>query len=173
MFLKGASSKKAEQRLSAPPAFFFPLQREARWVHRALRSLLYHWKKNVCVLCAYTVLFALCFGSIVLFSSVWGQREFLRASLERSVTLRAASYRIRVNETQAGVLSFPLDLQAVEAFRGDPAVEGWNACLQGAVRLEDTVLPYQKEREASSARTAAAWLRVTEPVRAGGPASAR
>lgn len=149
MFLKGASSKKAEQRLSAPPAFFFPLQREARWVHRALRSLLYHWKKNVCALCAYTVLFALCFGSIVLFSSVWGQREFLRASLERSVTLRAASYRIRVNETQAGVLSFPLDLHAVEAFRGDPAVEGWNACLQGAVRLEGTVLPYQKEREAS------------------------
>ena len=79
---------------------------------RALRSLLYHWKKNVCALCAYTVLFALCFGSIVLFSSVWGQREFLRASLERSVTLRAASYRIRVNETQAGVLSFPLDLHA-------------------------------------------------------------
>src|SRR5699024_11102761 len=116
---------------------------------RALRSLLYHWKKNVCALCAYTVLFALCFGSIVLFSSVWGQREFLRASLERSVTLRAASYRIRVNETQAGVLSFPLDLHAVEAFRGDPAVEGWNACLQGAARLEGTVLPYQKEREAS------------------------
>ena len=63
-------------------------------------------------------------------------------------------YRIRVNETQAGVLSFPLDLHAVEAFRGDPAVEGWNACLQGAARLEGTVLPYQKEREASGRRIA-------------------
>ena len=65
---------------------------------RAIGSLRYRWKKVLLYTAAFTVLFSLCFGSIVLFSSVRDQKHFLQGSLERSVTLRASSYRIRVNE---------------------------------------------------------------------------
>lgn len=116
---------------------------------RAIGSLRYRWKKVLLYTAAFTVLFSLCFGSIVLFSSVRDQKHFLQGSLERSVTLRASSYRIRVNESQAGVLSFSLDAADVETFLGDPAVVGWNACLGSAARIENTVLPYQEEREIS------------------------
>ena len=116
---------------------------------RAIGSLRYRWKKVLLYIAAFSVLFSLCFGSIVLFSSVRDQKRFLQGSLERSVTLRASSYRIRVNESQAGVLSFSLDAADVETFLGDPAVVGWNACLGSAARIENTVLPYQEEREIS------------------------
>ena len=118
-------------------------------VHRVILSLRYRGKRVLLYAAAFTVLFSLCFGSIVLFFSVKGQQDFLQGALERSVTLRAADYRIRVSESQAGSISCFLDQDDVKTFVTDPAVEGWNTCLQWGTRIEDTTVPYVQERKLS------------------------
>lgn len=119
-------------------------------VHRVILSLRYRGKRVLLYAAAFTVLFSLCFGSIVLFFSVKGQQIFLQGALERSVTLRSVSYSMRINETQgSGLVTSSLNREAIEMVRQDPAVEDWNACLRGGTRIIDTTLPYAEEREQS------------------------
>lgn len=116
---------------------------------RAFLSLGYHWKKVLAHILAYSVLFSLCFGAIMVYSTVRGQQAFLQGALQRAVTLRGESYYIRVSMTSAGASTLMISYEDIMPFLQDEAVEDWNTCTNFDMHIEDCEILYAKERAES------------------------
>lgn len=116
---------------------------------RAIYSLRYHWKKVLAHILTYSVLFSLCFGAIMVYSTVRGQQSFLQGALQRAVTLRAGDYKVRVAKDRQGRMTTKLPHTDMEKLLQDEAIEDWNTCDTLALHIEGSKLLYPEEREKS------------------------
>lgn len=121
------------------------------FLKRAFFSLRHHWKKVLAHTLAYTVLFSLCFGALVLFSTARGQLDFLQGALGRSVTLRGGLFVVHQSRSVGGVINPPVKGEDIARLAADEAVEGWNSCDHFSLRFEGCSILYPEERARSIA----------------------
>jgi len=119
------------------------------FLKRAIHSLRHRWKKVLAHTIAYTVLFSLCFGAILVTSTVRGQQEFLQGALQRAVTLRGESYKVRVSKTATGGIVTSMPYEDIQKLAQDDAVEGWNVCTHIHFHIEGCQVLYPEERAES------------------------
>lgn len=92
---------------------------------RALRSLAYHWKKNLLLLLLFTVLFTVAVGSLCLFSTTQAQVAHLQKALGNAVTVKGVGYSYK-GSGGSRMLAGHLSEDVVETFVSDPRVEAYN-----------------------------------------------
>lgn len=119
------------------------------FLKRAFYSLRHRWKKVLAHILIYSILFSLCFGAIMVYSTVRGQQAFLQGALGRAVTMRGVQHWVHVSKTQAGGISTNPLYEDIQAVLGDEAVEGWNTCKSFAMHIEGCQLLYAEERAKS------------------------
>lgn len=119
------------------------------FLKRSLYSLRYRWKKVLAYILTYSVLFSLCFGAIMVYSTVQGQRGFLQGALQRAVTLRGEEYYVRVDKNSAGYINSSIPYEKLQPFLQDEAVEDWNTCRQFPLCIEGCDILYAEERARS------------------------
>ena len=92
---------------------------------RALRSLLYHWKKNVMILLLFAALFAVAVGSLCLYATTQSQVDRLQTALGNAVTLKGVGYSYK-GSGGSRMLAGHLSPEVVETFVTDPRVQAYN-----------------------------------------------
>ena len=117
------------------------------FIKRAFYSMKYRKGQNIALTIAYTLLFALTLGILLVYLSMSSQVDFLQKSLGCAVTLR----------TNVWDISLPGDLkycsireEDAQAFLDSPYVESYNKLgYIGEVAFEGNLLPYVRDTNRS------------------------
>ena len=117
------------------------------FVKRAFYSMKYRKGQNIALTIAYTLLFALTLGILLVYLSTSAQVDLLQKSLGCAVTLRSNVWDI----SMPGDLKYcSIREEDAQAFLDSPYVESYNKLgFVGSVAYEDELLPYVRDSNQS------------------------
>ncbi|MBD5169371.1 MAG: ABC transporter permease [Oscillibacter sp.] len=117
------------------------------FVKRAFYSMKYRKGQNIALIIAYTLLFALTLGILLVYLSMSAQVDLLQKSLGCAVTLRSNVWDISM---PGSLKYYSIREEDAQAFINSPYVESYNELgFVGEVAFEGGLLPYVRDSNRS------------------------
>ena len=117
------------------------------FIKRAFYSMKYRKGQNIVLTIAYTLLFALTLGILLVYLSMSAQVDLLQKSLGCAVTLRSNVWDISM---PGSLKYYSIRKEDAQAFIDSPYVESYNKLgFVGSVAYEDELLPYVRDSNRS------------------------
>ena len=117
------------------------------FIKRAFYSMKYRKGQNIILTIAYTFLFALTLGILLVYLSMSAQVDLLQKSLGCAVTLRSNVWDISM---PGSLKYYSIREEDAQAFIDSPYVESYNKLgFVGSVAYEDELLPYVRDTNRS------------------------
>lgn len=108
------------------------------YLKRSFYSLRHNWLRTLLTVLMFTVLFAACVGSLVLYQTSKSQLQFMQETVKYSVTLKPA---LIWDKSVSGMTGNDMDPDIIDFFANSPHLSGYNYSstylgeLEGAKRL--------------------------------------
>ena len=117
------------------------------FIKRAFCSIKHRKGQNIVLIIAYTLLFALTLGILLVYLSMSAQVDLLQKSLGCAVTLRSNVWDISM---PGSLKYYSIREEDAQAFIDSPYVESYNKLgFVGSVAYEDELLPYVRDSNRS------------------------
>jgi len=131
------------------------------FLKRAFQSLRHYWPRTLLTTLMFTVLFAACVGSLVLYQTSKSQLRFMQETVKFSVILRPAYIWDRSTNTSLYCSAREEDLAL---FKASPYLSGYNYSLLCMGEIEDAKRLYPEERVENEKKAPGSALFIHAPV---------